>query len=52
MHTYTVMLDTEEKAKAFAKDFEGSRDGVKVTVSAKQSLETIFMDYYGGGQND
>lgn len=52
MHTYTVTLDTVEKAEAFAKDFEGSCDGVKVTVAAKQSLETIFMDYYGGGQND
>lgn len=46
MHSYTVTLDTEEKAEAFARDFDGVRDGVNVTVAARQSLETIFMDYY------
>lgn len=46
MHTYTVTLDTVEKAEAFARDFDGLRDGVNVTVAARQSLEAIFMDYY------
>lgn len=42
MHTYTVTLDTPEMAHAFSKDFGGSCNGVNVTVSAKQSLETIL----------
>jgi len=45
---YTVTLDTPELAENFAKDFGGTRDGLKVTVSTKQSLEEIFMHYYGG----
>ncbi len=48
MHTYTVRLDSTNLAEAFAKDFNGVCDGQHVTVSAKQSLETIFMNYYGG----
>jgi ABC-2 type transport system ATP-binding protein len=44
---YTVGLDDEEKAAAFAKDFEGAREGKRVTVSARQSLEEIFMGFYG-----
>ncbi len=51
MHTYTVRLDTPELAEAFARDFDGTCDGNHVTVAAKQSLETIFMNYYGGDQN-
>ncbi|MDE6971055.1 MAG: AAA family ATPase, partial [Eubacterium sp.] len=51
MHTYTVRLDSPELAENFARDFQGTRDGNLVTVSAKQSLETIFMNYYGGGKN-
>ena len=51
MHTYTVTLDTPEMAQAFTRDFDGTCSGVNVTVSAKQSLETIFMNYYGGGQD-
>ena len=42
MHTYTVTLDTPEMAHAFSKDFGGTCNGVNVTVSAKQSLETIL----------
>lgn len=49
-HTYTVTLDTLEQAQAFAKDFDGICDGTAVQVSAKQSLEDIFMHYYGGEQ--
>jgi len=45
---YTVILETPETAENFAKDFNGKRDGLKVTVSTKQSLEEIFMHYYGG----
>ncbi|MGN0141956.1 MAG: ABC transporter ATP-binding protein [Roseburia sp.] len=52
VRSYTVTLDTPEAAKAFAKDFDGSCDGLQVTVSAKQNLEEIFMNYYGGEQND
>ncbi len=44
---YTVTLETEALAKAFAEDFHGQRNGRKVTVTAKQSLEDIFMHYYG-----
>ena len=51
MHTYIVTLPTPEMAQAFSEDFDGVCSGVNVTVSAKQSLETIFMNYYGGEQN-
>lgn len=51
MHTYTVHLDSPKLAEAFAKDFEGICDGSTVTVVAKQSLETIFMTYYGEKKN-
>ena len=49
---YTVTLENESVAEAFAADFSGIRDGVKVTVTTKQSLEEIFMDYYGGEKHD
>ena len=52
MRTYTVCLETPEEAKAFAKDFDGVCRGNLVTVTAKQSLETIFINYYGGEQDD
>lgn len=54
LHTrsYTVTLDSEAAAKAFAKDFGGICNGVKATVTTKQSLEEIFMNYYGGETND
>ncbi len=52
MRTYTVTLDSSEKAKKFAKDFSGIAEGVKVTLSSMQSLEDIFLDYYGGDGND
>ena len=45
---YTVMLENEEIAQAFVEDFGGVRSGSKVTVTARQSLEEIFMHYYGG----
>ncbi len=48
MRTYTVRLDSPETAANFARDFDGKCDGNHVTVAAKQSLETIFMNYYGG----
>jgi len=51
---YTVTLDTPELAEAFAKEFGGKRDpqnSLRVTVSTKQSLEEIFMHYYGGEDN-
>ena len=49
---YTVTLDTPELAEAFAKDFGGACEGNRVTVTTKQSLEEIFMHYYGGDGND
>lgn len=52
MHTYTVRLDTPEEAEAFAKDFGGICHTDRVTVTAKQGLEEIFMDYYGGKPDD
>lgn len=48
--TYTVTLDTQEQALAFAKDFDGICDGKTVQVAAKRSLEDIFMHYYGGDE--
>ena len=51
VRSYTVTLDTEEMAVSFAKDFSGVSVGRQVTVTTKQSLEEIFMTYYGGGEN-
>ena len=48
IHRYTVRLQSEEMAQAFAKDFNGVCEGLNVNVNAKQSLEEIFMHYYGG----
>ena len=50
--SYIVTLDNEDSAKAFAADFDGICSGKKVTVTTKQSLEEIFMSYYGGEKND
>lgn len=50
--SYIVTLDNEDVAKAFAADFDGICNGKKVTVTTKQSLEEIFMSYYGGEKND
>lgn len=52
MHTYTVTLDSPQEAEEFAKDFDGTADGNKVTVASKQSLENIFINYYGGSDDD
>lgn len=49
---YTVTLESESAARAFAADFGGTPSGLKVTVSTKQSLEEIFMNYYGGEKHD
>ena len=48
VRTYHVSLDSQNEAEEFAKDFGGRAEGTAVTVSAKQSLEDIFMHYYGG----
>ncbi len=50
--SYTVTLESEAAATAFAADFDGICDGVKVTVTTRQSLEELFMNYYGGSKND
>lgn len=50
MKTYTVTLEDGKTAAAFAKDFNGIQDSQqprKVTVTAQQNLEEIFMHYYG-----
>lgn len=52
MRSYTIHFDTSEEAKAFAKDFDGICSDKTVTVTAKQGLEAIFMNYYGGEYND
>ncbi len=52
VRTYTVKLADEKQAAGFSDDFGGTREGCSVTVTARQSLEEIFMNYYGGGFND
>lgn len=52
MRTYTVTLDNPKLARAFARDFGGSASGNKARVTAKQSLESIFLHYYGGKRHD
>lgn len=52
VHPYVVSLETEELARAFAEDFGGRAEGKKVAVVKKQSMEDIFMQYYGGGQDE
>lgn len=47
--TYTVLLENAAKAAAFARDFGGRQDGENpkmVTVSARQTLEELFLHYY------
>lgn len=49
---YTVTLPDAAAAAAFARDFGGAQDPAapcRVTVSARQTLEEIFLDYYGKG---
>lgn len=48
---YRVTLETEALAKDFARDFGGTQNGKTVTVATKQSLEEIFMRFYGGGRD-
>lgn len=52
LRTYTVSLETEELAKKFAQDFGGDVHGQHVSLTARQSLEQIFMHYYGGDNHD
>lgn len=52
LRTYTVRLDTPELAQNFAADFDGHCDGTSVTVTSRQNLESIFLDYYEGGTDD
>lgn len=49
---YTVTLANESDAQTFAADFSGIQNGLEVTVTTKQSLEEIFMNYYGGEKHD
>ena len=52
LRTYTVSLESEELAKKFAEDFGGNAHGQYVSLTARQSLEQIFMHYYGGDNHD
>lgn len=48
--TYTVALEDEQTAAAFARDFHGTQDDKQktlVTVVSKPTLEEIFLHYYG-----
>lgn len=47
-HTYRVQLDSPQQARQFAEDFHGELEGSSVTLRAQQSMESIFMNYYGG----
>ena len=51
LRSYTVTLESPEQAAAFAWDFAGEQNGLQVTVRAQKSLENIFLEYYGGGEN-
>ena len=51
LRSYTVTLESPERAAAFARDFAGEQNGLQVTVRAQKSLENIFLEYYGGGEN-
>ncbi len=47
--SYTVTLENEKTASDFARDFKGTQnksDPKKVTVTSKQTLEDIFLNYY------
>ncbi|MDO4467614.1 MAG: ABC transporter ATP-binding protein [Bacillota bacterium] len=48
MRSYKVHLDSQEEAISFAKDFDGKQEGNTVELVAKQNLESIFINYYGG----
>ncbi|MBQ1492804.1 MAG: ABC transporter ATP-binding protein [Blautia sp.] len=48
MKTYDVELGDPETAQAFARDFHGICQGTRVLVTARQTLEEIFLQYYGG----
>lgn len=52
LRSYKVTLGSEQEAERFARDFDGVREGRTVAVSARTSLEDIFMNYYGGENND
>lgn len=51
VRTYKVTLADERQAADFAEDFKGIVDKTQprnVQLSTRQTLEQIFMDYYGG----
>lgn len=50
--SYTVQLQSVEEAAAFARDFDGRQEGTAVTVEKSVSLEDVFIQYYGGGEDD
>lgn len=50
--SYTVQLKSLEEAASFAKDFGGQQEGLEVTLQKQVSLEDVFIQYYGGGEDD
>ena len=52
IRTYQVTLPTEAEALAFAKDYHGEQIGNQVKVSKTASLESIFLHYYGGDDDE
>lgn len=49
--SFVVTLEDQKQAQEFAQNFQGSvmaDDPCKVKVTHKQSLEDIFLNYYGG----
>lgn len=44
---YRVTLENAEEARLFANDFSGKADGREVVLEKLQTLEEIFLKYYG-----
>ena len=50
VRSYKVLLEDDKTARSFAEDFGGKQDDANpkmVELSAKQTLEDIFLHYYG-----
>lgn len=47
VRSYTVTLESDDAAAAFARDFGGQAQGNQATVCVRRSLEEIFLEQYG-----
>ena len=47
VRSYTVTLESDAAAAAFARDFGGQAQGNQATVCVRRSLEEIFLEQYG-----